>query len=286
VREDEVGLKELARTVWRNRRIMLAFTFTGVAIAIVGAVVQPDMYVASVTISAVANSSNSNRYGGASQQVGGLASLVGLSLGNDTNKSESLAVLQSELLTERYIRDNDLLPILYANSWESWASRWRFWSTAPPTLWKVSRQFERIRKIADDKKTGLTTLAITWKDPALAARWANGLVKLTNDELRAKAVEESEKHIAYLTDQATKTDIAQVRTAIYTILESEIKNLMLAKGPGDFALRVLDPAIPPERKSWPMRFLWIIGGFLGGFFVALLFVFVRDTWRADTENIR
>jgi uncharacterized protein involved in exopolysaccharide biosynthesis len=124
----------------------------------------------------------------------------------------------------------------------------------------------------------LTTLTITWTDAALAAKWANDLVKLTNDELRAKAVEESEHHVAYLTEQASKTDVQQVRLATYTILADEIKNLMLAKGPGDFALRVLDPAIPSERKSGPFRSLWVLAGMLIGFVAAASYVFMRDLW--------
>jgi len=49
-----------------------------------------------------------------------------------------------------------------------------------------------------DPKTGLVTLSITWNDPNIAAKWANGLVRMANDYLRDQAIEESERNIAYL----------------------------------------------------------------------------------------
>lgn len=282
---DEISLRDLWRAMLRQRLLFVALAVAGAVIGGVSALLQPDLYEATVTISPIASSSNSNRLSGVLPQIGGLASLAGLSLGNDTNKADTLAVLQSEALTERFILDNGIVRILYANDWRSAAGRWLgLWGNRPPSLWEASRQFKSIRMVVDDKKTGLTTLSVVWKVPEVAAKWANDLVQRTNNELRAKAVVESERHIAYLTEQAAKTDIAQARTAIYAILESEIKSLMLAKGPGDFALRVLDPAIAPERKSSPIRSLWVLAGGFSGFFVALSFVLFRDAWRSGATD--
>ncbi len=46
-------------------------------------------------------------------QFGGLASLAGVSVSGDSRRSESVAVLQSEALTEQYIQANNLLPVLF-----------------------------------------------------------------------------------------------------------------------------------------------------------------------------
>jgi hypothetical protein len=174
-------------------------------------------------------------------------------------------------------------------------SRWQFkewdparkdWRTTDPrlrpTLWKANRKFAKLRVVAEDKKTSLVTLTITWTDPVTAAKWANDLVAMTNDVLRAKAIHESEQHIAYLNEQAATTDVAQVRAAIYTVLESEIKNVMLAKGPGDYALKVIDPALVSEMKAGPKGSLWAAGGLFFGFLLSLLILFVRSAWRAGS----
>jgi LPS O-antigen subunit length determinant protein (WzzB/FepE family) len=111
-----------------------------------------------------------------------------------------------------------------------------------------------------------------------AAQWANDLVKVTNDYLRAKAIEKSERHIEYLKQQAAATDIAQLRSAIYSVLESEIKNAMLARGNDEYALKVIDPATVPERRSSPKRAVWVSVGFVSGLFLAIAFVFFRRSW--------
>lgn len=267
--------------LWRARWMVLTITLTTAIAAVIIAKILPVQFEATVTISPVSNNAANGRISGQSSQLGGIASLIGITLGGDSNKAESLAVLQSEALTERYIRDHDLLPVLFPSEWDATAKKWRTTDPARmPTLWKGNRKFVKIRSVLEDKKTSLVTMTITWTDPDTAAKWANDLVSLTNEVLRAKAIRESEQHIAYLNAQAAITDVAQVRGAIYTVLESEIKNVMLAKGPGDYALKVIDPAVPPELKSGPKGSLWGAAGFFLGFVLSMVVLYVRSAWRA------
>lgn len=284
---DEISVQELFAILWRERWIIIAISFAvAVAVAAV-ALMQKDKFEASVVVSPVSNNQGGGKLGGLTSQFGGLAALAGISVGGDGNRNESIAVLQSQALTERFIVDNDLMPILFADKWDAAAKKWTV-TDGPqqPTLWKANQLFKRIRKVNDDKKTGMITVTVSWTDPALSAQWANGLVKLTNDVLRSQAVHESGEHIEYLTEQAAKTDVAPVRSAIYSILESEIKNSMLAKGPGDYALKVIDPAVTPERKSGPLRSLWVLAGGFVGFLISLVVVFLRTTWRAGAAAAR
>jgi len=213
----------------------------------------------------------------ATSQFSGLASLVGLSPQQDSKKSESLAVLQSEALTQQYIANNDLLPVLYPKRWDAVAKRWKV--TDPkkiPTLWTANQLFkEKIRVLTTDTKTGLSTLIITWDDPVVAARWANGLVKMANDYLRDKTIVESERNIAYLTEQGAKTDAVGVKQAVYSILQTEISKAMLAKGSDEYALKVVDPAFAPEKASSPKPALWIFIGTVAGLICSFIIVMVR-----------
>jgi uncharacterized protein involved in exopolysaccharide biosynthesis len=129
-------------------------------------------------------------------------------------------------------------------------------------------------------------LTVTWKDPELAAKWANGLVRMANEYARDRVVAESERNIAYLIEQASKTDALGVKQAIYSILQSEINKEMLARGNNEYALKVLDPAFTPERPSSPKLALWLIMGFFGGLFSALFIVFVQNAWRSGNVKQR
>jgi uncharacterized protein involved in exopolysaccharide biosynthesis len=144
-----------------------------------------------------------------------------------------------------------------------------------PTLWQGNQRFKKIRTVTTDAKTGLVTVSIVWKDANLAATWTNDLVKLTNDFLREKAINQAEADIAYLTEQANKTDVVAVRLGIYATLQGEINKIMTAKGTDEFALRIIDPAVPSEKPYSPQLMVWTLEGFVGGLILSLLIVVNR-----------
>ena len=47
-------------------------------------------------------------------------------------------------------------------------------------------------------KNQLINLSISWKDPKLLPEWANDLVKQLNEQLRERAISDSQKKVGYL----------------------------------------------------------------------------------------
>ncbi|MDP9065178.1 MAG: Wzz/FepE/Etk N-terminal domain-containing protein [Pseudomonadota bacterium] len=272
------SLADVIKVIWRQKILISAATIILTAAAAVLTQVADEKYRASIVLSPVSDDSSGGRLGGLASlasQISGLGSL-GFAGPGSAQKAESIAVLQSEALTERYIKENDLLPVLYDSKWDAVKHTWKSGASDEiPTLWKANQYFRRhIRNVSTDSKTGLTTLTIVWKDPREAARWANGIVSMTNDYLRGRAIEDSERNIGYLKDQFTKTNIIGVQSAINSILENEMKKAMLAQGSREYALKVIDPAVPPEKRSSPIPVLWISLGFLLGFGGSIFAVFI------------
>jgi len=283
VPQDEFSLSEYVETLGRVKWHIVAFVAVATLIAALAAFLLPKYYKVEVLLSAVTATPGASQMNGALgsmvSELSGLSALAGL-MPADQRKAEVTAVLQSDALTEQYIRDNDLLPVLYAAKWDARARRWNV--TDPdkiPTLWKANQYFKKkIRTVKSDPRTGLVTLTITWKDPHTAANWGNGLVKLTNDYLRKKAIDESERDIAYLDAQAAKTDVVEVRQAIYALLENQIDKEMLARGTDEYAFKVLDPGEAPEKPSFPQPTLWIVGAFFGSIILSLMAAFLHIAW--------
>jgi uncharacterized protein involved in exopolysaccharide biosynthesis len=248
---EEITLREIIDEI-RSCKLWLGLLVLFLTAAgAIGGWLAPKEYKASTVLSPVTD--NGSQLGGLSalvSQYSGLASLAGMTLPGSKDKEEAVAVLQSELLTQQYVRDNNLLPVLFASKWDAAGHRWR--STNPkdiPTLWQANRLFVKdIRGVAEDKN-GLVILSIKWKNPAQAAQWANDLVRLTNSYLRNKAIQESERDIAYLNQQAAKTNLIELRNAIFALLQNEIKQEMIARGRDEYALKVIDPAYVPEKPS-------------------------------------
>lgn len=280
-REEEISLRSAWALVVRRRWFIIAVVIFTTLLSALSTKYITKRYEAEITLSPISSSGGSGQMGalGAmASQVGGLASLAGISLGGDSQKAETIAVLQSEALTEAYIRKNNLLPVLYAKKWDAASHSWKVKSQKEvPTLWGAYRFFGHgVRAVKTDAKTGLVTMTITWTDPGLAANWANGLVKMTNDYLRDKAIAEEERNISYLNDQASKTDSVSMKQVIYQLLQSEVNKAMLAKGNDEYALKVIDPAFAPERPSSPNLMIFAGVGLFVGLFFSMSWVILRD----------
>ncbi len=273
---EEISLRELFDALWARRLLIIALTLAfGIAAAVVS-LLMPEKYEASVVLSPVDDSGSKMGGGGALlSQLGGLASLGGLSLSGSDQKSVALATLQSHALTEAFIRDNKLLPILYPDDWDAAAAKWTISDPDDvPTPWKAERMFaKKVRSIAEDKKTGLVTLTIEWTDPELAAKWATELVERANKHLRTKAIGASQTNLAYLNEQLTKTSVVELQQSIYSLIEAEIKKVMIANGSDEYAFRVVDPARVAEERVSPKRTLitavGLFAGLMIGFVLAL-----------------
>ena len=279
--DEEITLRDITKDVLSNRfYILAAMLVLGVGGLILG-MVRTREYQAQIIVAPVAaDSGHGSGLGALASQYGDLASLAGVSSPGTNKKNESVAVLQSELLTETYIKDQNLLPVLRTDSWLTRLQSSMGRQNKPLTLWQANQFFKKnVRTVRDDKLTGLIYVTITWKDPVLAAKWANDIVNLTNSYLRDKAIREAERNIGYLNEQAAKTNIIEARQAVFALLKDELNNEMLAKGREDYALKVIDPAFVPEKPSSFGGLVLSIFGLIIGLVLAILVILARRVFR-------
>ncbi len=264
----DAGSQQKLSSLWTRRwRIMIVTAVCGIVFATLGALITPK-YEASVTVLPLSSGSTvgMNGLSSVSSLLGGLGSEIGLSQLGGSFKEEAVATLKSNRIAAQYIKMHKLLPILFRKQWNASAGKWRSMDSEKlPTIWKAVRLFRlKIRTVEKDRQSGLVTLTIKWSNPKRAADWANGLVKLTNQYLRARAIKRAENHIAFLNAQISKTNQLDLRRDIYTLMESELNQEMLARGRTDYALRVVDPAMVPEKPVTPSILkMTVIGLFLG-----------------------
>lgn len=272
---DDITLADLWQILRERWWVVIAGTVLSTALAVFIAFTSKPVYRAEAVLAPVSENQNSGGLSSLASQFSGIASLVGVTLdpGND-RRTEALAVLRSRALTRAFVEDNDLLPILFSEQWDTKKEGWK--SDDPkkiPTLWDADQLFaSKIRKVSEDRDAGLVTVAIEWSDPELAAKWVMELIERTNAHLRKAAIERSERNIAYLEKQANSTSVVELRQSIYRLIEGEINTIMLAQGSEDYAFRVIDPAVVPQEPVRPKRPMIIAVGFASG--VALSCVFL------------
>lgn len=274
VADDVIDLRVLCRRLVARRRLVVAIValFTA-GFAAASFLMTPVYRATAVLAPAGTQSSGRGLLNSALGELGGVAALAGINVGTaDPQTEEALAVLKSRELTESFVREWNLMPKLFARRWDATNHRWKAsWFGSPPTPAKAFEQFERhIRSVTSDKKTGLVTLQIDWKDRKEAAEWANELVRRVNEEMQSRAIAEADASMAYLGKEAQAAQTVTERDAIGRLMDTQIKQRMVATVSREYAFRVVDKALAPDEDDpvKPQKAVLIAEGFLLGAIVA------------------
>ena len=304
--DDEIDLRELFATIWDGKWVIVLITAIFAVGGVAYALYKPDIYQANVLL-APTEGSGGSRLGG---QLGGLASLAGVNLGEDGSSNTAIAkeVLQSRAFLAEFIRRHDLAAPLLAT--KGWAVRENDWIYDPevfsqasgdwaeddqgnslePTDWDLVKKFrEEHLSISEDADNGMVTVSVKSQSPVAAKHWAEWLVHDINEHMRAQDIQEAEASIQYLENKLTETNIAGMQQVFYQLIESETRTVMLANAQREYVFKTVDPAVVPQEKSEPKRALisvlaTMLGGMLGIFFI-LIRAFIRNGKNDDIPQL-
>lgn len=270
---DAIDLEKIAaimRTYWK---LLLCMTFVGGAIAAGISLAMRNVYRAQAVVAPTAESNGSG--GGMKSDLGGLAALAGIDLGaSGGRKVEALATLQSPGFIRDFILKNDLMPILYAERWDSNTKTWRKDKT-PPTMERAIKRFKGRRIVDENTKSGLVTVKFDWYSPELAAKWTNDMIDMVNERMREADIRTAERSLEYLNREMATANGVELREAISHLIETQENNKMMANVQRDYAYHFIDRAVPPESKDGPLRTVISIGGAIIGFLLGIVFVVLR-----------
>jgi uncharacterized protein involved in exopolysaccharide biosynthesis len=262
--QNEISLLDVIAVFWRRRLLMGAVIIFVFALAVVVAFIITPVYRATVVMSSVDASQTAPALG----DLGGLAALAGFPL-NDTAKSEeAIAKLISRSFTRAFITDQNLMPVLFASLWDVDKQEWMVADPKDiPTLADGFAVIDgSVRSIVRDGETGLLAVHIDWTDPNIAANWANAMIEMINNHLKEQAIGEAQRSIEYLNGALIKTDVVEARAAMYSLMETQINNIMLANVREEFAFKVIDPALAAEDDDFikPNRLFLAVLGLVAG----------------------
>ncbi len=252
------------------------------AVFVTVAFLMTPIYRAVVVMVPAAQERGQGSLSAALEQFGGLASLAGINVGGSSLETEeALAVLRSREFGERFIVERGLIPKFFPKTWDEAAKQWKVPENKRPTPARAFRYFDRnVRTVSQDKKTGLVSLEIDWKDRLEAADWANELVRRLNSEMRERAIARANAHLGYLDKALETVSTIETREAISRLTESQIKQRMLANVSQEYALRVIDKALPADRDdpARPRKVILAAVGFALGMFIGVgaAFLFRRN----------
>ncbi len=284
--DDEIDLLEMWGVLVKHKRMIRKYVLVTVLVVGVVTLLMPNIYKGEILLAPVQSADSQSGLSSALGSMGGLASMAGLSLSGGGTTSEYLAVLESREFLWQFVQKNNLMPILFESDWDEQKKRWKDEDIEDqPGQWAAYRMLTMNGapgidnaqiEVNSDDKTGLVTVTIEWTDAALSAKWANSLIADLNRYLAKQAIDRSERNLKYLREELARTQVEEMRKALFDLIASEQKNAMLANTQRDFAFKVLDPAIEPIKKTKPKRSLLVILAAILAGFVGVLTAFIKE----------
>lgn len=266
-------------TVLRQRWLLIALvSLAAVAGTVTYSLLAAKWYRAQLLMEVVQPDNGTGNIGSMGGGLGGIAALAGLDLaGNDNLKKELIARISSRVFTYRFMNDEGIIPILFADKWDATNQRWRS-AVDQPSLEKAYKRFnDSVRTIIDDKRNGLIKVTVDWTDPELAMQWANKIVAKFNADAREMARDEAHASLEYLQRELGRTDVVDLRMTLNSLIERETRKAMMASVREQYAFKVIDPAFLPGKEAlvWPRPALLgalalMIGVVIGGSIALLL----------------
>ena len=289
--EDEIDLAVLIGALWQGKWIIMGFTSVASILVVIYSLSLPNIYSGQALLVPV---SSKDSVSGAAQNLGGLASLAGISLSDSsdnsvvaTEKLQSLSFFEGKILTQ--INISDLMAVeswnpnnnsityddaIYDYKTKSWTREVVFPQTPKPSAQESYKAFLEHLSVVKDLKTNIVTITISHQSPYVAKQWADLVVTEINTFYREKDRSEAEFAVNYLNDQISQTRLSEVKMVIAEVLAQQIQKLTLIEANDNYVFDYIDPPAVMEKKSAPRRaIICIIGALLGGFIGALVALF-------------
>ena len=295
--DDEIDLRELFSVLWDGKKLIVGITAVFALVAVFYALSIPNQYRATALVSPAEGSGGG--LSGALGQLGGLASLAGVSIGGGESSEAQVAqeIMRSRGFIEEFISENNIdVELIAAQGWDRGSNQLEInsdlydvdsslWLTVEPTGWQLYKRFSGMFSVSADKKTGMISISVEYFSPEIAKQWVDKLVIGINQHMQRRKLDKVNINIQYLEAQIQKTSIAEMREVFYTIIEEQIKSKMLAEASPEYAFVTVSPAMVPEEKSQPKRALICILGTLLGGMLSVLWVLVMHYARSTTTAV-
>lgn len=297
VQDDEIDLRELFAVIWQGKWLIIAITAVFAIASVAFAILQPNIYKSEALL-APASEEQGGGLSALASQFGGLASLAGVNLRGKggTDKTQlAIEVLKSRQFTsdfitkhniladlmaaEKWDRDADKLiyePELYNEQTNTWVREVKPPLKPEPSIQEAYKVFSKIIAVNKDKESGMVTISVEHLSPTVAQQWVTWLIQDINKVMKDRDVAEAHRSTEFLNKQIALTNVADIKTVLYKLIEEQAKTIMFAEVRDEYVFKTIDPAIAPEVKAKPKRALiCVLGTMLGGM-LGLILVLIRD----------
>ena len=193
---DEIDLRELFGVLWAGKTKVIAITAVFAIASVIHALSVPNQYKATELLAPAQQDS-----GGISRalgQLGGLASLAGVSIGGGGSTETQVAqeIMKSWSFIEGFIEDNNLaVGLSAAEGWDIESNELKInhnvydvdsnrWLVQKPTSWALFNSFSSRVSLRPHGNSGLLSISIEHYSPYVAKEWLDLYVAAINKHMQ------------------------------------------------------------------------------------------------------
>lgn len=203
---DEINLLEYYHVIKRRWKMVVAIVAVASVLAVVISFLLPKKYTAKAVIIPVSSGGGSGGLSKLASQFSGFASISGIGLPGSADDSDKImAILKSRTLAENVINNENLMPVLFEDSWDEKNGRWR--SDEPdkiPNMEKAVKIIKGAVQIKAEKKEKTIELESTFKSPELAASLANAYLRELQNFINGNTLTTAKKHRIFIGEQLSE----------------------------------------------------------------------------------
>ena len=272
----EITIFELWEVLFKNKFTILLVTFLFGISSIIYALTVTELWKAEVTMYASEDDGNQN------SSINTAISQFISPGAQDTKTSKYLAILMSRNFLLKFIEEQNIAKTLFEEDWDSKKSDW---IKTPPSENSLYRKLKKALDIERELSTGIIKVSFTWQNKQFASNNLNKLIEQLNNHIRLNAVKEYRDQLNYIEDQIKKTNLNQVRSVLFNIVENLSSSIMIAETRMQYAFKVIDDSSPPDFRFFPQRtnlvLLWTFIGFFLSCVLTLLINIFKNIRRQD-----
>ena len=262
---DLIDISELIDIILNYYKSIILITVGFTFLVSIYSFSQPNIYRSQALVTPVDDQSGSMQ--SLSNQFGGLAALAGIANNDINNVDTNIAILQSRVLLEGFIKEKNLMRSIFFENWDEKNDQWI--DNEIPNIDSAISTLQGAIKVIDKKR--MKVISIDWSDPVLATQWCNEIVVYLNNHIRKQKIEEAEKSIFFLEEELKKTSLVNNKSILFSLIEEQTKNITLANVREEYAFKFIDRAyLSTTSKVRPLRTQTIIFGSIVGFIISII----------------
>ena len=284
VKEDEIDLRELFRTIWNNKIKIVSITFITTLLALVYAVTLPNKYSSEATFASTISTDNKNLELIPEELQGYLNINIGSALSPEISYNKLLSsyefmkiFIKKYKLNEKYSSKNEV----YAFGLN--LAKEKKILNDENSIFALSQSIKSNLKISKNKKNNLIIFSYSSTDRYFNKIVIDSFVKEASNYLYQKDLSDLNLKISNFKKEMSKTKELILRNSLAELVTVLMQKRVFLKSDRFYGLKTITNAEVAyiKNKTGPKRALIIIVAFITGFILSIFLVFLLEFFRSE-----